>query len=1100
MWAVLGEIGSGGALPETKEQAIGRFIERQEQRSDQRAILRAQLQDRHQKYLRAAAYRLTINGAGVITQSDLRSEIAQVSKKLKQAGQITTLPEQQSAIDCLVSHHVLVERPGEIGKPFYSFQHQQFQEWFASFHVEELIVAASTSPSLENAQRLAEILNHADWTEAILFAVERLSRSDAEGARSVGQAICRAITIDPMLGAAMIRRASPTTWDHIGKLIVRFATDWHKTAESHRVFRFMIGSGRSEFATPVWETIASKDGYDRSANFEFGWFAPSVLGPRALDEYAKLPDEQRRSLLWDLIRFGGQEGIDFALEACRSEPSAEVVRTVLDLLWFGGVGTEFEMLLPTVSPEVWKLLATQHRLSDTDGAFRARLLEEKRKLAATASGGDKLRIFMELTEQGDYCDPDEIIRVAFEVTPTDYQSEYAIFTPLASKYPEQLSQSIIERLLRGDTVPVFAYRFVGVAPAEHQQALREIALGTRASDGRGKETAARALDLESACSVIQDLFAVLDGFASNAGNPTNELRQEYQRLTGPLHLLHRTVLVPSLVASDTSQPRYIAALAELLFRWRSDDRGTEALPVDEAARGALVRALDEWTRLIVGNPKTTRHDLSNLVTAIKRVAAPSLMLALKRLLDADLDGWRREQAELEQLRQERRLTTRVNVGYTAIYRQAIEAFQGDAVRDLLLTYIGNPYFEVEAAFALRQYGTSDRIPSPAEGFGRPKYEEILPARERRSGDRRPVSAVAGVLLNRIDVLLQTGRADDFGRAIGLATAAALMDYGDRVATINAVLSWPGPMAPRYGLLLVLPFAGETLPATYVRQGYDEAISSFLAQKWHNQNEWWAIDRWVELMALSDTPEFIIDCVEKLPDQFKHAHYFDRILYALGYVDPTRGLNVLNVLAGLIPDIATTHNYIEACAQIGSIEATRHLLTMACDPPSGASHPHDWLGLSNVLSVLLGKHPGIQRELMARAAEDRGFALYPVIARLLPSIMGPEDILTLLRAWNPQRPDQASLVLEHAVHNLAYEDRPIAGTGAFEREPSDLSSLRAELFRIYAEDEPQAAFAAGLLRIIDRQRDRYGRPLSEPRHPNLALGVPWPREAAELAFL
>ena len=254
------------------------------------------------------------------------------------------------------------------------------------------------------------------------------------------------------------------------------------------------------------------------------------------------------------------------------------------------------------------------------------------------------------------------------------------------------------------------------------------------------------------------------------------------------------------------------------------------------------------------------------------------------------------------------------------------------------------------------------------------------------------------------------------------------------------------------------------------------------------------------MALSDTPEFIIDCVEKLPDQFKHAHYFDRILYALGYVDPTRGLNVLNVLAGLIPDIATTHNYIEACAQIGSIEATRHLLTMACDPPSGASHPHDWLGLSNVLSVLLGKHPGIQRELMARAAEDRGFALYPVIARLLPSIMGPEDILTLLRAWNPQRPDQASLVLEHAVHNLAYEDRPIAGTGAFEREPSDLSSLRAELFRIYAEDEPQAAFAAGLLRIIDRQRDRYGRPLSEPRHPNLALGVPWPREAAELAFL
>jgi hypothetical protein len=37
---VLGEIGSGGGLlPETKEQAIRRFIERQEQRSEQRSIL-----------------------------------------------------------------------------------------------------------------------------------------------------------------------------------------------------------------------------------------------------------------------------------------------------------------------------------------------------------------------------------------------------------------------------------------------------------------------------------------------------------------------------------------------------------------------------------------------------------------------------------------------------------------------------------------------------------------------------------------------------------------------------------------------------------------------------------------------------------------------------------------------------------------------------------------------------------------------------------------------------------------------------------------------------------------------------------------------------
>ncbi len=77
----------------------------------------------------------------------------------------------------------------------------------------------------------------------------------------------------------------------------------------------MVGSGRAEFSATVWETIKSKDGYDRTANFDFGWFALSVLGPDAFDEYTKLPDDRRYSLLWDLMRYGGQEGIDFALGA-----------------------------------------------------------------------------------------------------------------------------------------------------------------------------------------------------------------------------------------------------------------------------------------------------------------------------------------------------------------------------------------------------------------------------------------------------------------------------------------------------------------------------------------------------------------------------------------------------------------------------------------------------------------------------------------------------------------------------------------------------------------------------------------------------------------
>jgi hypothetical protein len=350
------------------------------------------------------------------------------------------------------------------------------------------------------------------------------------------------------------------------------------------------------------------------------------------------------------------------------------------------------------------------------------------------------------------------------------------------------------------------------------------------------------------------------------------------------------------------------------------------------------------------------------------------------------------------------------------------------------------------------------------------------------------------------MILQKEVAEGFGRAIGLATAVAQMDYADRIATINAVVSAPGPMSSLHGLLMVLAFAGEIMSAAYARQGFDEALASYLAQQWHSQNEWWVIERWIELIAFSDAPQSVIDCVDKLPGEFKHAHYFDRILSALGFIDPGQSIEILTALAARIVDITFTHSYIYACAQIGTVEAARHLVTVACTPPIGASNRHDTLGLSTVLSTLLSKYPGVRQELIARTVSDRGLAAYPVLARLLSSIIGPDDIPMLLRAWDARGGNDASQILERAVHDLTFKDRPIDGSNAFEREPSDLSSLRAALFQIYVDGGPQALFAARLLQVIDSQRDIYGRPPSEPRHPNLSLNVPWPREAASLSSL
>jgi hypothetical protein len=212
---------------------------------------------------------------------------------------------------------------------------------------------ASTKASPDNLKTLTATLNQVDWTEAILFAVERLSRASINDAHSVSQAILRAVGVDPMLAAVMIRHASAEAWTLIAQPVAYFATEWYKTDQSDRAFHFMVGTSRPEFAELVWETIKNKDEYDRSANFASGWFAPSVLGPDAGAYYSQLSADRRRALLWDLTLYGGQEGIDFAVEMCRAESSAEVVHSVVEMLEFGSVETEFSTLLQTASPEVW---------------------------------------------------------------------------------------------------------------------------------------------------------------------------------------------------------------------------------------------------------------------------------------------------------------------------------------------------------------------------------------------------------------------------------------------------------------------------------------------------------------------------------------------------------------------------------------------------------------------------------------------------------------------------------------------------------------------------------------------------------------------------
>jgi hypothetical protein len=89
-------------------------------------------------------------------------------------------------------------------------------------------------------------------------------------------------------------------------------------------------------------------------------------------------------------------------------------------------------------------------------------------------------------------------------------------------------------------------------------------------------------------------------------------------------------------------------------------------------------------------------------------------------------------------------------------------------------------------------------------------------------------------------------------------------------------------------------------------------------------------------------------------------------------------------------------------------------------------------------------------------------------------------------------------LHQALRHTAVEELPIAGSNAYNLHPVSVSTLRKELFAMmHGADSRVATIAEACLSNIDYLRDCMGAVESEPRHPDITSGKPWPREAGDV---
>ena len=130
----------GARFPQTKEEVLRLFVTQHEHEPEKAAILQKELLGFHGDMLVGLAVEANRVANTVLSDTSAYRVITDVGTRLSGHGQLSGPPQPATAIDILVSSHILIRASSAAGV---SFQHQQFQEWYASLEVGRIMRQAA---------------------------------------------------------------------------------------------------------------------------------------------------------------------------------------------------------------------------------------------------------------------------------------------------------------------------------------------------------------------------------------------------------------------------------------------------------------------------------------------------------------------------------------------------------------------------------------------------------------------------------------------------------------------------------------------------------------------------------------------------------------------------------------------------------------------------------------------------------------------------------------------------------------------------------------------------------------------------------------------
>lgn len=1079
----------GAPFPTTKEEVLRHFVAAHEKEASHAEALHAIAHGFQQDYLERLAVFATRTTNTAIVDNNARRLISETEALLADNGQITNKSQPNEVLDVLVSNHVLM-RAGDM--PGYSFQHQQFQEWYASYSVERRIVAEVDDPKGRETLK-GEVLNLPVWEEAILFAVERLARGNAHQQVACGKAILAAFEVDPILAAEMIYRSTEEVWAEIAVTIQAQVTRWHAPGKVDRALRFMLTSGRSEFLNAVWPLITNHDQQIRlKALRNCRRFSSSILGNEAVQKIRALSRDVRNSLLCEIASHSGIDGLDLVSTITKDDDNPELQVSVLEALAFRRADRHVALVFQNATEKIFDLLAHSSILDEVDDEHvkKGIAAARERQVADKASAYERLRVILYTHDNKDRNAELTDIVSSMEIE-NGRDAGVQLIYEAHKRYPRAVSDGLLARLRAGSTLFYGADDILASSGLSlEDDALLQLALAESSGRDNHAEAAASLLGPQSAGIMIDELLILKKRLCDASGKYDDAVTKRYHDIKSRVAHVSGASLVAAVQArSEQADNEQMSSLAELLSR-NPDDNANHGRLFDTESLDAIRKLIEDFGNRMLASRDAERRHLASIAVLASCAPDVSLLPLLKRMLDDNLRRYRafREEAAAKGW-QPGKAKDEASWPLTHEYQNAFLAIDAPKTAVLMREYLDDPHFGVLAAQVLVSQWMDHNEPSPNKRFfGGVDFSRVSEKRALLATDPTATSEEAEIIFAAIEPLIKDDASEDQKKhAAELGILAVRLPHGQRDATINKLIALT-PCRGRIKIFLNLILSGVEIDSRLITDVLAETLQAAKTETWIiSQNEGYELRHLLQLFPFTNQPVDVLEAVRNLPDNFRQPYLLNDLVNALAQTPLQGGEDVLFKLAEENPSFFQDHQWRESTLKLGTPSAAHRLIELTANGKLPGSPNDDWYW-SRALGLLLAKYPDERKYVYGLLRDEMMSKPLSLLARAVSENPDTEGLLLLVDIENNQK---LSFVGWDTIENLVAEHVPDENwSGAYNVVSVPAIELRQKLLA-KTTDGGSVDAAAHYLNSIDVIRDGHGVPVSEPRHPDLASGKPWP---------